>query len=70
MAGIKSLDKRLDDLERTSPSLTLEARKQRLQYSLELWNHLRVAANNIGLLVHDGLADVRQKLERLREELG
>lgn len=69
MAGVMLLDKRLDDLECASSSLTLEAKKQRLQYSVELWNHLRVAANNIGLLVHDGLADVRQRLERLREQV-
>jgi len=67
--GVKKLHERIDDLERNFPILTLEAKKQRLNYSIKLFNSLKVAANNIGLLMYEQLADVGQRLDSLTQWL-
>jgi hypothetical protein len=67
--GLEKLHERLDILEEELPTLTSEARQERLNYTVKLFESLKAAANNIGLLVYEGLADVGQRLDTLRERI-
>lgn len=66
--GINKLHERIHNLEENLPILSLEAKKQRLNYTIKLFNSLKAAANNIGMLVYERLADVGQRLDVLKEQ--
>ncbi|MDI6847001.1 MAG: hypothetical protein QMD23_02575 [Candidatus Bathyarchaeia archaeon] len=66
--GIDKLDKRLHELQQNWLALSLEAKKQRLEYSVELFKQLEAAANNLGLTVYERLAHVGQVLDTLKEQ--
>jgi len=66
--AVDKLHARLDELERDFPALSPEARKQRLNYSVELFNNVKAAADNI-MLMYERLADVGQRLEALKTQL-
>jgi len=67
--GLQKLHERLDILEEELPWLAPEARQDRFNYTVQLFESLKAAANNIGLLVYEGLADIGQKIEAVRERV-
>lgn len=66
--GIEKLENRLEELE-DGQGLTVEGQRQKLAYDIEVLEQLEAAASNIGLSVCERLSDVRQRLNRLREQV-
>lgn len=67
--GLQKIRERLDTLEEELPEVSPEAMQDRLNYTIQLFESLKAAANNIGLLVYEGLSDVGQKIEAVRERV-